>query len=235
VWDAIKPALEKDCRIITPDFPGSGTKPLNDEAPTMESLADDVYAILQEKNIGRCTMIGHSMGGYVTLAFAEKYPQCLNGLGLFHSTAYADSEEKINVRRKGIEFIEQHGAAAFLKTTTPNLFGNAFKTAQPKVVDDFIESMSYFSKAALVAYYNAMIARPDRTAVLKQLDKPVLWIIGEEDKAVPAADSLQQSIIPATGMIKLCSDAAHMGMIESTAECATAIRQFMNLVRILQN
>ena len=84
------------------------------------------------------------MGGYITLAFAEKYPGQLSALGLFHSSAFADSEEKKAIRRKGIDFIKQHGAFEFLKTSTPNLFSPQTKDEHPELIDEQLATIHNF-------------------------------------------------------------------------------------------
>jgi pimeloyl-ACP methyl ester carboxylesterase len=125
VWKNQIDYLKEKCRLLVPDLPGSGRSELISDM-SVEGLAEPIHEIIHEENIDECTMIGHSMGGYVTLAFAEKYWNHLNAFGLFHSTAFADSEEKKAARRKGIEFINQHGAFEFLKTSIPNLFSPAY-------------------------------------------------------------------------------------------------------------
>src|SRR5580704_12222233 len=103
IWDLQADLLAKNCCLIRPDLPGSGKSFILDDAEadpvkklpeTMEEYADGLKSILDAENIASCIMIGHSMGGYVSLAFAEKYPDQLSALGLFHSTSFADSEEK---------------------------------------------------------------------------------------------------------------------------------------------
>src|SRR5438309_1230925 len=101
-------------RLLIPDLPGSGGSE-GTEDMTMEGLARSIHDFLEQLSVKKSILIGHSMGGYITLAFAEKYPEQLCGFGLFHSTAFADSEEKKETRRKGIRFIEEHGAYEFLK------------------------------------------------------------------------------------------------------------------------
>src|SRR4030095_9160758 len=121
VWIYQEEFLEKKFQLIIPDLPGSGKSALLNET-SMESMAEVLKAILDRESISICSIIGHSMGGYVTLAFAEKYPGLLNSFCLFHSTAYPDNEEKKEARRKSIAFIKKNGVEEFLKTTTPNLF-----------------------------------------------------------------------------------------------------------------
>ena len=100
---------------MCPDLPGSGQSEIIEDM-TMEGLAESVFQLLQQLNVDKCMMIGHSMGGYVTLAFVEKHPELIEGYGLFHSTAFADTEEKKAGRKKTIETIKENGVVAFLKT-----------------------------------------------------------------------------------------------------------------------
>ena len=166
-----------------------------------------------EKQKG-AVVIGHSMGGYVTLALAEKYPELLNGLGLFHSTAYKDSEEKKATRRKGIEFIQAHGAFEFLKTTIPNLYSDITKIEKKEIVENQIALSNNFSADALVRYYEAMMKRPDRTKVLKNIKVPVLFVLGKYDNAVPMKDGLEQCSLPDLAYIHILESSGHMGMRE---------------------
>jgi pimeloyl-ACP methyl ester carboxylesterase len=168
------------------------------------------------------------MGGYISLAFAEQFGQLLKGFGLFHSTAYPDTEEKKQTRKKSIAFIQEHGSAEFIASTTPNLFSEWTKKNNPELVKAIIEQYANFDPAALITYTEAMIRRPDRIAVLEKLSVPVLFIIGEEDKAVPMGDMLKQSHIPSIALIHILKDTAHMGMLEQTAISNEALRNFLD-------
>ncbi len=168
------------------------------------------------------TLIGHSMGGYISLAFAEKYPELLNAFGLFHSTAYADDEAKKEARRKGIEFIRNNGAAAFVQNTTPNLFSEKTKKENPEVVETLVDRSQNCSSEVLIQYYEAMIQRPDRTLVLKSFQKPVLFIAGIHDTAVPLQSFLEQCHMPAVSHIHILKNSGHMGMLEEK-DLATAL------------
>src|SRR3569833_2165674 len=111
-------------------------------------------------------MLGHSMGGYITLAFAELYGEMLVAFGFVHSTAFADSEEKKQNRLKGISMIEEYGSYAFIKTTTPNLFSVAYKQQFAEKVQGLIEKGATLKKEALKQYYHVFLVRPDRSNVL---------------------------------------------------------------------
>ena len=240
------PVDDTGFKLIIPDLPGSGKSEMIDDM-SIEGMAEVIKAILDDslqkentkisestkvlplgENLGGAVLIGHSMGGYITLAFAEKYPEYLKAFGLFHSTAYADNEEKKTTRRKGIEFINQHGASEFLKNITPNLFSSKTKDERPELIDQFISGLNNFSSSALVSYYKAMMQRPDWTNTLKKATVPVLFIIGEQDNAVPLQDSLQQCHLPEKSYIHILHHSGHMGMLE---EADTSNRILENFLR----
>lgn len=175
-------------------------------------------------------IIGHSMGGYVALAFAEKYSELLNGLGLFHSTAYADSEEKKQIRKKGIQFIQQHGGFEFLKTTIPNLYSPVTRAENPVIIEEQIDSSHNFSDEALVSYYESMIRRPDRTEILKKTNLPVFFILGKYDTAVPLEDGLKLCHMPGISYIHLLERSGHMGMREEPDKANGFLLDFLKSI-----
>ena len=123
IWNGLSNQLKDNFRLIIPDIPGSGKSTILNNSQrevSIDDYAKVIFQILKKENSTTCTIIGHSMGGYITLAFANKYPDLLAGFGLFHSTAFADSEEKKQTRRKAIEFIKNNGAYAFLRTSIPS-------------------------------------------------------------------------------------------------------------------
>jgi pimeloyl-ACP methyl ester carboxylesterase len=204
-------------QLILPDLPGSGASEMINDM-SLEGLADSMLAILDQEKIQQCIFIGHSMGGYIALAFAEKYETRLKGLGLFHSTTFADTEAKVETRLKAIEFIKEHGAYNFLRTSTPNLFSPKSKESQKSVIEEQVERTANFTDAALICYYESMIKRPDRTPLLKTTTLPVLFIIGRHDTAVPVQDSLQQCHLPARSYVHILEKSGHMGMLEQAEE-----------------
>ena len=233
IWDYQVNFLKDHFRILLPDIPGSGQSEMVPNA-NIETYAEIIKSILDmevaESSLQEAesvTMIGHSMGGYITLAFAEKYPGQLDGFGLFHSSAFADNEEKKQTRTKAIDFINEKGSNVFLKTSTPALFTKEFAEKYPERINELIEKDKKFTAEALVQYYKAMIARPDRTNVLKIFSKPILFIIGEHDMAIPLESSLQQCYLPVQSHVNLLEKSAHMGMWEETEKCNQILLQFL--------
>lgn len=228
IWNDIIDHLKDRYFLIVPDLPGSGQSEMTGDM-SMEGMAEVMMAVLKASlaSEGEASLIGHSMGGYIALAFAEKFPQAYSALGLFHSTAFADSEEKKSTRRKGIAFIREHGAHAFLKTVIPNLFSPGFKEENPSIIQKFIEEQHNFSPEALVSYYEAMMARPDRTPVLQKTAEPVLFIMGKYDNAVPLDDVLKQSHLPEKSYIHILRNSGHLGMMEEPVACNRILDKFL--------
>jgi pimeloyl-ACP methyl ester carboxylesterase len=229
VWEKVEEQLGAGLRLLIPDLPGSGRSSLGTET-TIESMAAAVKGLLDQEGIEKCTSIGHSMGGYIALAFAELYPERLRAFGLFHSTACADSEEKKAGRLKSIAFIREHGVQPFIRQSTPGLFAPETRGDRPGLVEGMIGRYRSFSAEALAAYLEAMRRRPDRVSVLERSRVPVLFIIGEKDQVVLPEQSLAQVVVPAVAYFKVLPKAGHMGMLEEPAAGAAIIESFINFV-----
>ncbi|MBC8033149.1 MAG: alpha/beta hydrolase [Chitinophagaceae bacterium] len=226
IWKNQQLALEKNYRVIVPDLPGSGQSPEWGDM-SMEELAESVKAILDAESIPSASLIGHSMGGYITLALIEKYPEMASSFCLFHSTAYADTEEKKETRQKSIEFITRNGTVEFLRQSTPNMFSAGSKKAYPERVNELIYQYENFKPQNLVAYYEAMMRRPDRTAVLRTFQRPVLFILGRHDMAIPLKDGLEQCHLPVLSYIHILDESGHMGLWEESSESNRILTEFL--------
>jgi pimeloyl-ACP methyl ester carboxylesterase len=214
IWHQQYSALQ-ECTLIIPDIPGSGYSEETEDM-SMEGLAEAIHEIAQKEAAGKpiLSLIGHSMGGYIMLAYVEKYASELKSFGLFHSTAYEDSPEKKETRQKGIEFIQKNGADPFLRISVPNLYYSDQEGVSKQRIEEHLASVRNFSASALVSYYRSMIMRPDRTAILKHSELPVLFVLGRHDTAVPLNDGLKQSHLPLLSYIHILDKSGHMGMIE---------------------
>ncbi len=236
VWQYQVNELQKKNYTIIPDLPGSGSSEMIEGTIQIEDCADVVKAITDAErnhnNFTTFTVIGHSMGGYIALAFAEKYPELLNGLGLFHSTAYPDDDAKKEARKKGIDFIKNNGAEIFLRSTAPNLFSLKTKDESSEMIEDFINLYKKNTPQSLIQYYNAMMQRPDRISVLKNITSPVLFVTGKNDKAVSLQSSLQQCYLPSVSHIHILQNSAHMGLWEEKAASNIILQQFLSAILV---
>lgn len=228
LWHYQAERLKKDFRLLIPDLPGSGQSPLT--APlAIEDMAEFLHDILIEQQLAQCICIGHSMGGYIALAFAQLYPDQLLGLGLFHSSAFADSKEKKEGRLRSIELMQQYGAGSFLRQMMPTLFSSHYRRNHTTEMTELIHHQAGANVEALTAYYRAMMERPDRMHILKQTKVPVLFVIGKEDTAAPLKDVLQQVSVPLAGDVQILTDVAHLGMIEKPELSERVLRNFIHL------
>ena len=228
VWEQQISCLKDHFQLIIPDLPGSGKSEMTGDM-SIEGMADVIAQIISTEKIKKLAVIGHSMGGYISLALAEKTPELLSCFGLFHSSAFADSEEKKAARLKSIAFIKNNGAYEFLKTMIPGLFYKGQDGSQPSdpYKNSLIENGKAFSTLALVSYYQAMINRPDRTKVLKTFPSPVLFVMGIHDNAIPIQQSLQQCYLPMESHVHILRNSAHMGMLEETERSNQILVQFL--------
>jgi pimeloyl-ACP methyl ester carboxylesterase len=232
IWDPLIAGMEDKYCWILPDLPGSGESAFNASLHQLKDFGEVLKMIVEIENIRALVMIGHSMGGYISLAFAEKYPSALMALGLFHSSSYEDSTEKKESRDKNIRFIQKNGAGPFVEQSIPGLYGHAFATENPEEIRKQIDRYANFKPESLVLYLSAMKQRPATTGVLKSFTKPTLFIMGEEDKAVPVKDALEQCHLPQISYIHILTHTAHMGMIENTSLCNSFIDQFLEQIPI---
>ena len=195
---------------------------------TVEEYADWLHLELKERNISDFYLIGHSMGGYIALAYTEKYGKNVAGLGLFHSTSYADSEEKKAARLKTIGFIEKHGAEEFLSDFLPNMFSGTFKKSHSEVVNQIIEKNKNIPAEALISATLAMRQRPDRRHILQNFEKPILMLIGKQDNFIPYQNALEQVALIQKPLIYIHHGVAHAGMIEAPEVFAKVVKSMLD-------
>lgn len=227
MWAPMVRSLAKNYKVIVPDLPGFGKSPLQTSELSMEWYAEQVHEMLKAEKVKKCTMLGHSMGGYITLAFAEKYDDMLTGFGLINSHCYADSAEKKANRKKSIEFIKKHGAKPFVKELYHTIFSEAYIKQNKKVVNGMIAKAELYSIEALTAATAAMMNREDKSAVLKNSKVPVLLIGGKEDQAAPLEAQLKQAPLANETYLHIYANCKHMCLYEKKKETLTAVKNFL--------
>lgn len=217
IWDFFSKGISKHFSVLCIDLPGHGKSGCIGEVHTMELMADVVKSVLESLHISKCVIIGHSMGGYVALAFADKFSHVLNGLGLFHSSAAADSEEaKIN-RSRAIEIIKNNHQS-FLTSFIPDLFTAENREIYKNDIESLINTAKQMSKEAVIAAQEGMKVRLMRYHVLENAKIPVLFIAGHKDTRIPISKVLEQIILPEYAHVLLLRNSAHMGYIEAREE-----------------
>lgn len=231
MWADFQQPFTQQYRVLTFDLPGFGESSIAGKL-SIRDFAELLKALLDELKINACVLLGHSMGGYIGVAFTELYPELLSGLGLFHSHVYADTEEKKAARSKSVEFVERNGSVPYVGQVIPSLFAEAFAKANPELVEDLVTKAHAYPPAGLINALEAMRDRPDRSAVLKELDIPVLFILGKEDQAIPYEASIAQTVLPPITAVHLLEGIGHMGMFEAPEQCREIWRDFLDLVNL---
>lgn len=214
--------LSRLARVITLDLPGHGLSELKVKTCSVEDMAKAVNELALHLQLKKINIIGHSMGGYVALAYADKYKNMLESFCLFHSSPNADTEEKKANRKREIELIIQGKKEQICKASIPNTFSN-------RNLDKFAHEVERVTLIAcktpdhgIIAALEAMMNRPDRNHILKALNMPKVSIIGKDDNFIPmkAAREIarKNDLTPF-----VLQTSGHMGFIEQRQECLKEI------------
>ncbi|MFT4733676.1 MAG: pimeloyl-ACP methyl ester carboxylesterase [Algoriphagus sp.] len=221
IWDTFLPLLPGQYNFILLDYSKIAF------CQTIDQYAQWVHTEIEERNITRFVLIGHSMGGYISLAYAEKHSEYLAGLGLFHSTAYADSEEKKTSRDKTAAFIKKRGSAAFIDSFLPNMYNDDFVRKNGVYIRQQLEDNRKLPEEALIQATIAMKQRPDRTDILAALEIPVLFVVGKEDPFIPFDDAMNQLCLLREPFVLILNHVAHAGMKEAPNGCSGIAIDFL--------
>lgn len=228
IWDHFEKALSKDYQVVLIDLPGHGRSDWTLEESTLEAAANDIHKTLGDHGIYEYFLIGHSLGGYISLAIAELFSHSVTGLGLINSTTFADAEEKKSTRDKLIRYIEKHGVASFTNNFVPTLFAPDSRKKYESEIKILKEQAAKTSLEGAIGFAEAMKARPDRTHILVTSDKPTFIIAGDQDPAVPIHETeLMKSKIK-KGQSKILSNSGHLAFIEAKKESLEFIEAFLN-------
>ncbi len=228
MWGELVEKLSTQYTVVTPDLPGFGKSSLSQEDLTIIWMAEMMNAIMNTEKIEKCTMMGHSLGGYVSIHFAELFPHKVHALGFINSHVFEDGEEKKMNRKKSIDFIKRHTAKLFIRELINNLFSETFKLEQKELVLSLISNAQQnISDQAVIASLNAMAGRANKKNVLKKFNKPVLFLIGEIDATIPIEQSMQQVSLPSQSDIHIRKHIAHMSIYEDSMYSTNAILAFL--------
>mgnify|MGYP002288087274 FL=1 len=226
-WEDFVPLLYKEVRVVTLDLPGHGISVVTGGEHPMEFLADTVADALRALGIARCTLVGHSMGGYVALAFCERHPEMLDGLVLLSSTPNADTPEKAENRRREIA-LEQAGKKEAQAQVAPEAgFAEGTRHRMKDYIEDLVEQVAVTEDEGIVALLNGMIARKDRNEMLRASKVPQLFILGCKDGYIPVEAAEKMVKEHPQAQVVWLEHAGHMGFLEEPETTARAILSFV--------
>ena len=212
VWQRIVLNYMNKIRVIAVDLIGHGESEYFDEPSTMELQADMIKSLLDLLDIKKIVLCGHSMGGMITLAFAEKYPQYLKGFCLMNSQAMSDGEKGINNRLRACELIDKD-RIKYIVDFIPNLFSKQNRTKFASEIEDLKGIALNTKKEGIIAAQKGMIQRRNRCDVLEKSLCPVLFIDGKEDIRIDLDVLYAQAALPKYSST-LVLPTGHMSFIE---------------------
>ncbi|MFN7100384.1 MAG: alpha/beta fold hydrolase [Flavobacterium sp.] len=223
MWDFYVPELAKKNRVISIDLLGHGSTECLGYVHTMEDNADVVHAVLSELRIRKAIFVGHSMGGYVALAFAELYPDMIKGLVLLNSTARADSEERKKNRDRAIKAVKQ-SFVNFISLSIGNLFSENNRERLAATIENVKKEALKTPLQGIVASLEGMKIRQDREVLLHLTPFPKLLILGEKDPVLNYEETKEQ--IENTAVQLITFPDGHMSHIENQDELLAVLLSF---------
>jgi 3-oxoadipate enol-lactonase len=220
LWDEVVPLLQDQFDVILPDLRGFGGSSTVDSFYTMEDIASDIAGLLDFLDIPTAVIVGHSMGGYVALAFARLYPERVIGLGLVSSQVLSDTPAKREDRFKTAAEVADKGTASVVEAMTPKF------TSDTRLQEYARSSMERQQPAAYIGALKAMGERVDSTPLLSTMDYPVVIVHGDADNLIPIDRAREiQAALPGAYLVEI-SGAGHMPMMEAAEKTAVALRHF---------
>ena len=230
IWREQIDALSDRFRVITPDLRGFGRSNSNDTF-TMESLADDVHALLTDLQALPCVLGGLSMGGYVALAYAKKYPTHLRGLALIDTKAEGDTAEGKAGREKMIELARTQGTKAVADQMMPKMLAPDADKTRPQVKRELDQIMNAQTPLTIEHALAAMRDRPDLVASLGSIAVPTLVIVGEHDAITPPAGAEKMSKAIPHSTYVVIRGAGHMSPMEQPQQATEVLRRFAGALK----
>lgn len=228
MWAGQLDTLFKDTRVLVPDLPGFGDSPASERAATVESYAEDCFAILDALDIMEPAVIGGlSMGGYIALAAARLMPLRIRGLILASTRAGADSAEGKANRDKTIAQVREGGASVVADAMYPKFLSPDHYTSQPVVAQELKDIMQGATPEGVIGALGAMRDRPDSTEMLRDLHMPVLIIHGKDDQVIPPSEAEAMAKAIPHSDLHLIDKAGHLPNLEQPEEFNRIVAKFL--------
>lgn len=228
IWEQTISNLSKSYRVISIDLPGHGGSDNFGYVHTMDLLAKSVKAVLDHLHLKKYVLVGHSMGGYAALAFADLFPDNIKGICLYHSSAYADSEEKKRDRTRSIKVVKANH-----RIYTTEVIRNLFASKNLKYLKKELAFASKIAgktkKQGIISALEGMKDRPDRSVILGLVEYPIMMVIGEHDNVLPAWQLMEQSQKIQNRHLLYLEHDGHMGFLESPKASNKALRAFLRV------
>jgi pimeloyl-ACP methyl ester carboxylesterase len=214
IWAGFAKKLSSAYRVISVDLPGHGLSKVYSECHTMEFMAGAVKCLLDNLNIKKVFLAGHSMGGYVTLAFVDLYPGMLKGYCLFHSHPFEDSIETLERREKEIKVVRSGKKYILYPESITKMYASENTEKFREALQRSKDIASTIRDEGIIAILYGLMARPSRLSVMERGMIPCLWILGKMDNYLPCDAVLKKVKLPPNAKVVILENSGHMGFVE---------------------
>ncbi|MFO7575245.1 MAG: alpha/beta hydrolase [Bacteroidales bacterium] len=226
VWEPLAERLSGDFRVIAVDLPGHGDSEVRGDTHTMEFLASAVRAVLSDAGEERILLTGHSLGGYVALAFAEMFPELLAGYVLFASHPHADTSEAVAKRNREIAVVKAGKKNIMYPGNVSMMFAERNLRSMAAELRRSKRIASRISGEGIIAMLNGMITRPSRQSLVESGRVPLLWILGRHDLYFSPEKAIRDTRLPQNAEVAILENSGHLGFLEETERSAGLITGF---------
>ena len=188
-WDAQALELASRARVIRFDLRGLGASSVTPGPYLMEALAGDAAGILDALDVGEVVLAGHSLGGYVALAFWRMFAERVRGLGLICTRAGADDDATARGRLELAQRAERDGMAPIVDAFLPRFFGPPIYSEQPQLIERMRVLVERTNPQGAAAMLRGMAARVSSEDLLAEIDVPLRVVGGRNDTLIPVERS----------------------------------------------
>ncbi len=225
IWRTFSEKLSTKFKVFRINLPGHGKSTVQSDNHSMELMAEAVKTVLEAESIPKAMLVGHSMGGYVSLAFAERYPEAVSALVMFNSICFADTKEKKIDRDRAIKAADAH-KMKYITSVIPNLFFERSGVKASKKIFKMVKIASKQPKEGIHAALAGMRDRADRSEILKKATFPVMILAGHDDMLIPLERSKEMAALNKKAHFVVLDECAHLAFIEQKKESLKAVQTF---------
>jgi pimeloyl-ACP methyl ester carboxylesterase len=232
VWNGFSGKLALSFRVISVDLPGCGLSDVFGEAHSMEFMAMAIKELFDHLGIIKVFLTGHSLGGYVALAFLELFPDLLSGYCLFHSQPFADTPAAIEKRKREIEIVKMGKKNLMYPDNVMKMFASSNLEKFSDALQRSKNIASRIPGEGIIAVLNGMMIRPSRLTFMEEGKVPCLWILGSMDNYIPY-DLIQKQVnLPDNAKIVILANSGHMGFVEEEELSVKIVLDFVNIISL---
>jgi pimeloyl-ACP methyl ester carboxylesterase len=214
IWSGFAKKLASGYRVISIDLPGHGLSKVYGECHTMEFMAGAVKCLLDNLNIKKIFLAGHSLGGYVSLAFVDLYPEMLTGYCLFHSHPFEDSRDTLQKREREIKVVRSGKKYLLYPENILMMYASENIGKFREALQRSKDIASTIRDEGIIAILNGMMVRPSRLSVIEKGKVPCLWILGGKDNYISCKAVQEKVKLPANAKVVILEKSGHMGFVE---------------------